>query len=299
MAKPLIKWAGGKTQLLDEIMSRLPDFIIHGQPYIYVEPFMGSGAVGLRLLDTENPPKMAIFNDVNADLMCLYRVVREHPRALAEKLRIIQQEYNLLTTQDDKKPYYYKKRELFNSRSLDGITQASLFIFLNRAGFNGLFRVNSKNEFNVPIGSYKRPNFVFDDQILHLSSKLKDAKLLCGDYRTTLNALEEMNTESLPVLFYLDPPYKPISDTSSFTSYAKGEFGDAQQIELAKFCQTLEARGYHWLLSNSDPKSVDKENDFFDKLYATFQIGRVRAGRSINSKASKRGQINELLIKNS
>lgn len=259
MAKPLIKWAGGKTQLLDEIMSRLPYFIVHGQPYVYVEPFMGSGAVGLHLLDFENPPQMAIFNDVNADLMCLYRVVREQPKMLIEKLSIIQQEYNLLATQDDKKPYYYKKRELFNSRSLDEITQASLFIFLNRAGFNGLFRVNSKNEFNVTIGSYKRPNFVFDDLITHLSSRLQHAKLLCGDYRDTLDVLEEVNTDNLPVFFYIDPPYKPISDTSSFTSYAQGEFGDAQQIELAQFCQDLETRGYYWLLNNSsDIYSNDK-----------------------------------------
>ncbi len=298
MAKPLIKWAGGKTQLLPSITAKLPAFVQQGQPYIYVEPFLGSGAVALNLLESANAPQLAILNDINADLINLYEVVRDYPNELLEKLQIIQSEYDELTTKADKQPYFYAKREAFNTRDSDAVTQASLFMFLNRAAFNGLYRVNRKNAFNVPIGSYKRPVFVYEELMQQVSALLQHAELMTGDYRDTLEQLERLNTNNLPVFFYLDPPYKPISDTASFTAYAQGEFGDEAQIELARFCQELDKKGYHWLLSNSDPKSVNENETFFDDLYTDFIIERVQVSRSISASGSRRGRVGELLINN-
>lgn len=298
MSKPLIKWAGGKTQLLPHILDRLPEHIKNGSEFIYVEPFMGSSAVGLHLLGNGTRPEHAVFNDINADLVNLYHVVRSQPRALIEYLAYIQTEYDELISQEQKKPYFYEKRSLFNQRTASDIEQAGLFIFLNRAGFNGLYRVNRKNEFNVPIGSYKKPTILFEEVIEQVSKLLKKADILNCDYKSTLDKVKELNVNNLPVLFYLDPPYKPLNETSSFTAYAKDEFGDAQQKDLAIFCKQLNEMGYHWILSNSDPKNVDENNCFFDDLYSEFTIERVPAKRSINSKSNKRGQINELLIRN-
>lgn len=298
MSKPLIKWAGGKTQLLPQILERLPTNIKNGSEFVYAEPFMGSSAVGLHLLGNGTRPKYAVFNDINADLINLYHIVRSQPQALIEYLSDIQKEYDNLETLELKKPYFYDKRSLFNKRESSDVEQAGLFIFLNRAGFNGLYRVNKKNEFNVPIGSYKKPTILFEDLITEVSELLKNADILNSDYKDTLKKVQDINNDKLPVLFYLDPPYKPISETSSFTAYAKTEFGDKQQQELAEFCYQLDKLGYHWILSNSDPKNNNKADCFFDDLYADFTIERVPAKRSINSKSSKRGQINELLIRN-
>ncbi len=298
MSKPIIKWVGGKTQLLPQILQRLPTSIKNGQDFIYAEPFMGSSAVGLHLLGNGTRPTHAVFNDINADLVNLYQVVREQPSELIEYLKTIQADYDKLITQEEKKPYYYQKREQFNQRNGSEVEQAGLFMFLNRAGFNGLYRVNRNNEFNVPIGGYKKPTFVFDSLIQEVSSLLQNADVLNGDYTETLTRVQQVNKDNLPVLFYLDPPYKPISETSSFTAYAKSDFNDSHQVELADFCQQLDKLGYHWILSNSDPKNTDKNNHFFDDLYADFTIERVPAKRSINANGNGRGQINEILVRN-
>ncbi len=298
MAKPFIKWVGGKTQLITEISQRLPSYIQEGLPYIYVEPFSGSAAFALHLLDSENPPSAVILNDINIDLINLYRVVKSNPHELLEFLKNIQIEYDALEGKEAKQPYYYAKREAFNLRNTDDVEHAGLFIFLNRAGFNGLYRVNRKNEFNVPIGSYKKPNFVFEETILKASKLLSNVEIYTGNYNDTLHHLEKFNRQKLAVFFYLDPPYKPLSDSSSFTSYAKDSFDDEDQVELKSFCDLLNERNYQWLLSNSDTTNLDSTNRFFDELYSNYTIDRVKASRSINSKGSKRGQINELLIRN-
>jgi DNA adenine methylase len=181
---------------------------------------------------------------------------------------------------------------LFNSRSTNTTTQAALFIFLNRTCFNGLFRVNRSNGFNVPIGSYKKPMICDADNIHSVSDVLQRVEILTGDYQDTLNYAER------PALFYFDPPYKPLSQTSSFNSYAKDEFGDAEQIRLRDFCKTLDTLGHKWLLSNSDVKGKDMTDTFFDDIYSEFNINRVMARRNINAKAEKRGKLTELLITN-
>ncbi|WP_434353108.1 DNA adenine methylase [Psychrobacter sp. HD31] len=301
MAKPLIKWVGGKTQLLPQITAKLPKFVQNGEPYIYVEPFVGGGSVALHLLDIQtnpNPPKKAIINDINSDLVNLYEVIKNKPSPLLDELKSIQSDYDKLLDKESKKPYFYEKRALFNTRKSSNIEQASLFVFLNRAGFNGLYRVNNKNEFNVPIGSYKRPIFVFEELIYQVSELLQNVIILNDDYQHTLKEVQKLNTDNLPVLFYFDPPYKPISETASFTAYATNDFNDSHQVELANFCKKIDALGYHWIASNSDPKNTDVNNHFFDELYQGFEIKRVKAARSINSNSAKRGQISEVLMRN-
>ena len=298
MAKPFIKWVGGKSQLIPEINQRLPQYVQNGTPYIYVEPFSGSAAFALHLLESDNPPSAIIINDINTDLINLYKVVKANPYELLSYLKTIQSEYDALEDKEAKQPYYYDKRKEFNLRNASSIEHAGLFIFLNRAGFNGLYRVNSKNEFNVPIGSYKKPNFVFEDTILRASEVLSTVEIYNQNYRDTLINLEKLNKNNLPTFFYIDPPYKPLSESASFTAYAKNSFDDKDQEQLKIFCDLLDKKGYQWLLSNSDTTNTDKDNLFFDELYSNYSIERVKASRNINSKGSKRGQINELLIKN-
>ncbi len=298
MAKPFIKWVGGKTQLLPQILQRLPTPIKNGQNFIYAEPFMGSSAVGLHLLSNGTRPTHAIFNDINTDLVNLYQVIREKPNELVDYLKTIQADYDKLITQEEKKPYYYQKRAQFNQRVGSKVEQAGLFMFLNRAGFNGLYRVNKNNKFNVPIGGYKKPTFVFETLIQEVSNLLQNSDVLNGDYTETLTRVQQVNKDNLPVLFYLDPPYKPISETSSFTAYANSDFNDIHQVQLADFCKQLDKLGYQWILSNSDPKNTDENNHFFDELYADFTIERVPAKRNINANGKGRGQINEILVRN-
>ena len=188
--------------------------------------------------------------------------------------------------------YYYQKRELYNSRKESQIGQAALFIFLNRTCFNGLYRVNSKNKYNVPMGRYKMPKICDKENILAVSEALQKVEILSGDFEQTLEHADKNS------LFYFDPPYKPLSETSSFNSYAKDEFNDSEQIRLKEFCNKLDILNHSWILSNSDVKGKDENDNFFDDLYSDFNIKRVEAKRSINANSEKRGKLTELLITN-
>ncbi|KXK05014.1 MAG: DNA adenine methylase [Chlorobi bacterium OLB4] len=276
-AKPFLKWAGGKTQLINDIEKALPKDISKNK-FTYIEPFVGSGAVLFWMLNNFPNLKKAVINDVNEDLINTYKTIASKPKELISILQILQNEFHGLEGQDEaKKEYYYKKRNLFNKRNERQIEQAALFIFLNRTCFNGLYRVNRKNEYNVPIGSYKRPTICDKENILAVSQVLQKVEILCGDYEETLKFADN-NT-----LFYFDPPYKPLSETSSFNSYAKDEFNDAEQIRLRDFCHKLDTLGHTWILSNSDVKGIDENDNFFDDLYFDFNIQRVDARRSINA----------------
>ena len=237
--------------------------------------------------------KKAVINDINEDLINTYKTIASKPKELISILQILQNEFHGLDGQDEaKKEYYYSKRELYNTRNEEQSGQAALFIFLNRTCFNGLYRVNRKNEYNVPMGSYKRPTICDNENILAVSNALQKVEILCGDYEATLNYTDNNS------LFYFDPPYKPLSETSSFNSYAKDEFNDAEQIRLRDFCLKLENLGHKWILSNSDVKGKDSSDNFFDDIYSDFSISRVKARRSINANPEKRGELNELLITN-
>lgn len=292
IAKPFLKWAGGKTQLITEIEKSLP-FEIIDKKFTYIEPFVGSGAVLFWML--ENFPKLekAVINDLNADLINAYRVIASNPQELISILQILQNEYHILDgNEEGKKEYYYKKRELYNTRKEEQSGQAALFIFLNRTCFNGLYRVNSKNLYNVPMGSYKKPTICDKENLLSVSQVLQKVEILCGDFEQTLDFATNNS------FFYFDPPYKPLSETSSFNSYAKDDFNDVEQIRLRNFCSKLEKQGHKWMLSNSDVKGKDTNDNFFDEIYSQFSISRVKARRSINANPEKRGELNELLITN-
>jgi DNA adenine methylase len=288
-AKPFLKWAGGKTQLISEIEKNLPNSTID----TYVEPFVGSGAVLFWVLGEFVRLERAVVNDINEDLINTYKTIQSTPKELISILEILQNEYHSLENLDNKKKeYYYQKRELFNNRKQNKTEHSALFIFLNRTCFNGLYRVNRKNEFNVPMGSYKKPTICDKSNILAVSEALQKVELLCGDFEQTVNYTSS-NT-----LFYFDPPYKPLSATSSFNSYAKDEFNDEEQIRLKNFCDKLDNLGHSWILSNSDVKGKNPNDNFFDNLYSDFTIKRVDAKRSINANPEKRGLLKELLITN-
>jgi len=291
-AKPFLKWAGGKTQLINDLKRVLPKELT-SQKFTYVEPFVGSGAILFWILNNFPNVEKAVINDINADLTNTYKVIASKPKELISVLSQFQKEFHALELlEENKKEYFYEKRTLFNTRSTDKVTQAALFIFLNRTCFNGLFRVNRSNGFNVPMGRYKNPTICDTNNIYAVSEALQRVEILTGDYQETLKLAER------PALFYFDPPYKPLSQTSSFNSYAKDEFGDAEQIRLRDFCKTLDSLNHNWILSNSDVKGKDMTDTFFDDIYNEFNINRVMARRSINANPEKRGQLTELLITN-
>jgi len=292
MAKPFLKWAGGKTQLLSSIEKALPKQLAK-KNFIYIEPFVGSGAVLFWMLDNFSGIKKAVINDINYELINTYEIIASKPKELIFILNEFQAEYHAMqNAKEQKKEYYYQKRQHYNSRNAEVIIQAALFIFLNKTCFNGLYRVNRANDFNVPMGLYKFPTICDKENILAVSEALKKVEILCGDYEKTLEYAEHNS------FFYLDPPYKPLSATSNFNSYAKDEFNDQQQIRLRDFCKELTVHSYKWMLSNADVKEKDFKNNFFDDIYSEFLIDRVKAKRIINSNSAKRGELNELLITN-
>ena len=289
--KPFLKWAGGKGQLIDEIEKFYPfDKKINK----YAEPFIGGGAVLFDILNKFELEKIYI-SDVNIELINCYRVIKENVHGLIKKLRRIEDEF-LAREKEDRKIYYYEKREKFNKLKLENnnekINRAALMIFLNRTCFNGLYRVNKKGLFNVPMGDYKNPKICDEENLINVSNKLRNVEIIYGDYRKSYDFIDE-NT-----FVYFDPPYRPLNQTSSFTSYTEYIFGDKEQIELSEYFRLLNKKGAKLLLSNSDPKNVDINDEFFDNLYKEFDIKRIEASRAINSKGSKRGKVTEILVNN-
>jgi DNA adenine methylase len=293
-AKPFLKWAGGKGQLIAAIEAALPRELFARKDITYIEPFIGSGAILFWILRRYPAIKNAVINDINEDLVKAYTTIKYEPENLIKALQEIQNEYYQLANEEDRKSFFLEKRSLFNARHLNELDNTALLIFLNRTCFNGLYRVNSSNGFNVPFGKYTNPKICDEKTIMADSNLLQRVTILHGDYQETLK-YSTKNT-----FFYFDPPYKPISKTASFNSYAKDSFNDAEQIRLKEFCDVLSSKNYNWLLSNSDPKNIDPEDHFFDELYAspTNYIDRVKARRAINSNAAKRGEIFEILISN-
>lgn len=285
VAKPFLKWAGGKTQLINDIAEALPEKITKSN-FTYIEPFVGSGAVLFWMLNNFPNIQHAVINDINEDLISTYQIIASKPRELVSILQILQNEFHSLENNtEEKKKYYYEKRELYNKRKEEKSGQAALFIFLNRTCFNGLYRVNRSNSYNVPMGSYRKPTICDTDNIFAVNNALQKVEILCGDYEATLDKASDNS------FFYFDPPYKPLSGTSSFNSYAKDEFNDEEQIRLRNFCIKLERQGHQWMLSNSDVKGKDTNDNFFDEIYSEFSIARVKAKRSINVNPEKREKL--------
>ena len=290
-ARPFIKWVGGKTQLLDDIKKTLPRDLSRRDEMTYVEPFVGGGAVLFWILQEYPNITRAVINDINAELICTYRVIKYDVENLILKLSRLQNEY-LPLNEVDRKKYFLAQRERFNERDTSEVEIAALFIFLNRTCFNGLYRVNSKGKFNVPHGRYANPKICDEETLRADSAVLQRVEILCGDFAQTGKYAHDN------VLFYFDPPYRPLTDTSAFTSYAKEGFDDAEQIRLRDFCDIIAKQKSLFVASNSDPLNVDNEDDFFDHLYNMFSIKRVSAARMINSKGNGRGTISEIMISN-
>ena len=295
-AKPFIKWVGGKTQLISQLDGLLPYDFEQWDNVTYIEPFVGGGAMLFYMLQRYPNIRQAVINDINTDLITCYITVRDHPEELILYLRDIQDTYYALQTEEGKKNFFLAVRSKYNEKKLDPIENTTMFFFLNRTCFNGLYRVNKKGLFNVPFGKYKNPRISNQETIIADSRALNsiDIDIINDSFETTKKYIDSNGL----TFFYFDPPYRPLTETSSFTSYSKGDFNDDDQIRLAEFCKSIDSNKCLWMLSNSDGKSKNPDDDFFDNLYDGFSINRVSASRSINANPNKRGKLTELLIHN-
>ena len=292
--KPFIKWAGGKGQLLPEIRKVYPAEL--GKSIRrYAEPFIGGGAVLFDVLSKYELDEVYI-SDINKELINTYRTIKEKPDELLSMLKKLQTEH-LSYDDERRKEYFYKNRDRYNELKIvyDGsmnVELAALFIYLNKTCFNGLYRVNSKGLYNTPFGKYKNPLICDKENIKSVSKYLQKVKIVCGDYRQSIDFIDE-NT-----FVYFDPPYRPLTETASFTAYTEGLFNDKNQRELAEYVRLLTEKGAKVAISNSDPKNSDSDDEFFDDLYREQNVSRISATRAINSKGTGRGKISELLITN-
>lgn len=290
--KPFVKWVGGKSQLIEQIEKMLPS---DGEKVLtkYAEPMVGGGALFFSILSKYDFEELYI-SDINAELINAYQVVKNDVESLIEKLNEMQMVF-LPMDDNGRKYFYYTIRERFNSTILSPETatdKAAQFIFLNKTCFNGLYRVNKKGQFNVPMGAYKNPTICDDENLRSIHEALQNVTIICGDYSLSKEFIDK------DTFVYFDPPYRPISETAGFTAYNVDCFDDNEQIRLSNFIDEINSTGAKIVLSNSDPKNVNEEDNFFDDLYKNYTINRVEASRAINSKGNKRGKINELLICN-
>lgn len=270
LVAPVLKWVGGKRQLLPEIVKRIPEFST------YYEPFVGGGAVLFSL-----QPKKAVINDISRELMNVYQVIKDHVDELVEDLK----------KHKNEKEYFYSIRELDRDKkkyeSLSNVEKASRILYLNKTCYNGLFRVNKAGEFNTPFGNYKNPNIVNEQTLRAVSSYFNTADItfLCCDYEEALKNIRKGD------FVYFDPPYDPVSSSANFTGYDKGGFDSEEQIRLKSVCDRLNKRGIRFLLSNS-------ATDFILDLYKDYKVEIIQAKRAINCNPNKRGEVDEVLVRN-
>ena len=298
-ARPFLKWAGGKTQLLGALAARIPPGLDAGALPVYIEPFVGGGAVFFDFARRFSFTESHIF-DCNEELVLAYTVVRDDVGALIRHLAGLSGEYQV-KTDAGREALYYGLRDEFNRAKQDidftrfnrsWSWRAAELIFLNRTCYNGLFRVNAAGAFNVPFGKYTNPSFPSPELLEADARVLRTTGIHLGDF----TAAEPFVSDRAFV--YLDPPYRPISTTSRFTSYARGRFDDEDQRRLACFFTRCSAAGAKLMLSNSDPKNHDPADEFFDALYGGFRVERVPAKRMINADGSGRGAIREIIVTN-
>ncbi len=291
-AKPFVKWVGGKGQLIEQLEALLPADFDRWENVTYIEPFVGGGAMLFYMLQQHSNIKKAVINDINEDLTMCYKMVRDNPQELVSSLSEIQREYYSLSSDDLRKQFFMLMRDEFNTKTLDSTRNTTLFFFLNRTCFNGLYRVNKSGFFNVPFGKYETPTICDPETIYADSELLQNVEIMTGDYQMTFDKAQ-YNT-----LFYFDPPYRPLSNTSSFNDYAKEAFNDLAQERLKVFCDRIEAAGYSFMLSNSDCFNTPMRDRFFEDLYLEYIIERVWASRSVNANPDKRGKLQEILVHN-
>lgn len=299
LARPFLKWAGGKGQLLGQIKQHLPSDLQPGKISKYAEPFIGGGAVFF-LIANEYEVDEFFISDRNEDLILAYLTIQRQVEGLIRRLEEIESQFIRLHP-SLRKEFFYETRRLFNKRRrMSGGANASRYaelhvarlIFLNRTCFNGLYRVNSRGDFNVPYGDYRNPRICDAANLRSVSRTLQSTEIHYGDFSTCKEFVDDRT------FVYFDPPYRPISRTASFNSYARDPFDDDEQRRLALFFQELNSAGAKLMLSNSDPQNENPQDTFFTSLYAGFSIHKVVANRRINSNGARRGEITELLITN-
>lgn len=293
--KPFLKWAGGKGQLIEQISSFLPASFKTGKIKKYFEPFLGGGAIYFWLADHYDF-EYVYLSEFNPAVAICYQVIQTSVKKLIKELNSLEKEY-IFGSDKAREKFFYDKREEFNGflrrKSANShLRRAALLIFLNKTCFNGLYRVNSNDEFNVPFGRYKNPNICNEDNLIAVHDLLQKAEIVSGDFELCLECADNDS------FVYFDPPYRPISATASFTGYSKDNFDDNEQKRLRYVFGCLDCRGANVMLSNSDPKNVDPTDDFFDDLYEGYHIERLNATRLINCNAERRGVITEILVMN-
>lgn len=269
-----IKWAGGKQQLLEQFQPLFPKKFNR-----YFEPFLGSGAVALHLMQ-QYPERTFILSDINKDLINAYNVIKSNLSELKVILKKHKEEYHKAA-----KEYYYKVRDELDPNTLSNIEKAARFIFLNKTCWNGLYRVNLKGKFNVPMGDYKNRDIVQEDKLNAITELIKNTAVEVRTFEEVLKHAKKGD------FVYFDPPYYPLENKKSFTTYTKGKFLEKEQEKLAEVFRKLDKKGCKVMLSNSDTK-------FIKDLYKDYEIKTVKATRRINSKASGRGKINEVVVVN-
>jgi DNA adenine methylase len=298
-AKPFLKWAGGKSQLIEQLKKKYPPELEEGLLTNYYEPFLGGGAIFFDIIQNY-PVNNAYLSDINEELILVYQVVQNDVSSLIDLLQNYQQHYLSLDA-DERTAYFYEIRESYNQsrfhlnykkRSDTWTARAAQMIFLNKTGYNGLFRLNQKGAFNVPFGQYKKPKIADAPNLLAVSKLLQRTDIRVADFGELKQRIAKDS------FVYLDPPYRPISKTANFTTYSKITFDEHEQIRLAKTFRALHKKGIRLMLSNSDPQNINPADNFFERHYAGFNIATVAAHRMINSVAQKRGRINELVITN-
>lgn len=295
-AKPFIKWVGGKSQLLQQLEEHLP-LELNDEAFTYIEPFVGGGAMLFFMLQNFMNIKRVVINDINRNLTEAYKVIKQEPEGLVYRLKHIEQKYMEIEDYEEQRTFYLEMRRRFNEEELNSLDKTAILIFLNRTCFNGLYRENAKGYFNVPFGRYANPT-ICNEEVIYADSGLLnrfDVQILNGDFKETAKAIDKTGLN----FFYFDPPYRPLSATSSFNSYVKEEFNDDSQRDLADFCRQLNThKNVKWMLSNSDCSAKNPADTFLEDIYEGFNIQRVYASRMVNANASKRGKLTELLIVN-
>ena len=293
-ARPFVKWAGGKGSLISQLSNFYPYELKNGIIERYIEPFVGGGAVLIDILQNYDVRQAYAF-DINMELINSYNVIKNNVEELITNLKRMETEY-LQLEQEERKNYFYNIRNEYNDYTLQeneqNVQRASQFIYLNRTCFNGLYRVNRDGKFNVPVGSYKNPTICDEKNLRNLSELIQNVQFQYGDYRRSMEYVTE-NT-----FVYFDPPYRPLNMTSGFTSYTKEDFNDDNQRELATFYRELNERNAKLMLSNSNPKNINEEDQFFDNIYQGFNIDEIYASRMINANSNGRGKISEILVTN-
>lgn len=298
-AHPFLKWAGGKRQLLAQLEAHFPPQLLSGEISRYAEPFVGSGALFFKVLQSF-AVRECLLADINPELILVYKTIQKDVDRLIACLGEIETRY-LDLDHDQRQDFYYQIRAKYNQQR-DTVQyqdydqcwakRSAYMLFLNRTGYNGLFRLNSKGEFNVPFGRYKNPRLLDVDNLHNAAALLQGVSIQYDGFEEIADFVDDTT------LVYFDPPYRPLSTTAHFTSYSKEIFDDSQQLRLAEFYRILDAKGGKLMLSNSDPHNVDPLDDFFERAYQGFRIERLKARRNINRDAAKRGLISELLVLN-